>query len=161
MIKEFRDFALRGNVLDLAVGFIIGAAFTAIVNSLVNDILMPLLGLITGGIDFSNQFVVLSPHAEGATYATLAAAQEAGAVTINYGLFINAIISFLLVALALFFVIRSMNRLMKAREQTPDATTPPEPTNEEQQLAVLEQIRDLMSEQTDRPSMPPPTTPIK
>jgi len=114
MFKEFREFAMRGNVLDMAVGIIIGIAFGAIVTSLVNDIIMPPLGLALGNIDFSNLFVNLS---EG-SYKTLAAAKEAGAVTINYGVFVNTIINFIIVAFVLFLIVRSMNRL-KRREETP------------------------------------------
>ncbi len=110
MGKEFKAFILRGNVVDLAVGIIIGAAFTAIVSSLVNDIFMPIIGYLLGGVDFSSMFIVLG----GATYPSLAAAKAAGAATINYGVFINAVIVFLIVALVLFFIIRGVNRL---REQ--------------------------------------------
>jgi len=114
MFKEFREFAMRGNVLDMAVGIIIGIAFGSVVMSLVNDIIMPPLGLALGNIDFSNLFVNLS---EG-SYKTLAAAKEAGAVTINYGVFVNTIINFIIVAFVLFLIVRSMNRL-KRREETP------------------------------------------
>src|SRR5437899_3511983 len=107
MWREFRDFAMRGNVIDLAVGIIIGAAFTTIVNSLVNDLIMPPLGLLIGGIDFSDFFVTL----KGGSYPTLAAAKAGGAVTINYGLFINAVIRFLIVAFAIFILLNQLNRL--------------------------------------------------
>lgn len=120
MIKEFKEFVMRGNVLDLAVGIIIGAAFTAIVNSFVNDILMPPIGMVLGGADFSNLFISL----DGVDYESLAAAQEAGAATINYGLFIMAVIDFLIVALVLFLVIRQVNR-MRAPEKE---EAPAEPT---------------------------------
>lgn len=113
MLKEFREFATRGNLVDLAVGVIIGAAFTTVVNSFVNDIIMPPVGLLTGGTDFDNLFITLT----GANYETLAAAQEAGAATINYGLFINALINFLIVALVMFWVVRGVNRLEKARNK--------------------------------------------
>lgn len=109
MLREFKEFALKGNVVDLAVGLMIGAAFGNIVSSLVNDILMPPIGLLLGNVDFSNLFISLS----GQTYTSLQEAQAAGAPTINYGLFINALINFLLVALALYFVVRIMNRLKK------------------------------------------------
>ena len=112
MFKEFKEFATRGNVLDMAVGIIIGAAFTTIVSSLVDDILMPPLGLILGELDFSNLFITLGAE----EYASLAAAREAGAPVIAYGLFINAVIKFLLVALALFLVIRQFNRFRKEEE---------------------------------------------
>lgn len=111
MLKEFKDFALRGNVMDMAVGIIIGAAFTSIVNSLVNDIIMPPLGMLLGGMDFSNFYLTLKPGSPSGPYSALADAQAAGAVTINYGLFINALISFTLVAFAMFLLIRALNRL--------------------------------------------------
>ena len=111
MWREFREFAMRGNVIDLAVGIILGAAFTTIVNSLVNDIIMPPLGLIIGGIDFSNFFVTL----KGGSFPTLEAAKTAGGVTVNYGLFINAVIRFLIVAFAIFLLVKQINRL--AREE--------------------------------------------
>ena len=109
MIKEFKEFISRGNVMDLAVGVIIGGAFQAIINSLVNDIIMPVITLITGGIDFTNWFVSL----DGTKYETLALAQEAGAATLNYGVFITAVINFLLMALVIFFMVKAMNRLAK------------------------------------------------
>jgi large conductance mechanosensitive channel len=107
MLKEFKDFAMRGNVLDLAIGFIIGAAFSRIVTSLVNDIIMPPIGLALGKVDFSNLFINLS----GTSYATLKQAQDAGAATINYGLFLNAVIDFVIVAFVIFLLIRQVNRL--------------------------------------------------
>ena len=124
MLKEFRKFALRGNVLDMAVGIIIGAAFTTIVNSLVNDIIMPPLGLLLGGVDFSNFYLLIKPGSPAGPYLSLADAGEAGAVTVNYGLFINAIISFTLVALAMFLLIRAINRLQeeKETEEAPPST---------------------------------------
>ena len=109
MWREFRDFAMRGNVVDLAVGIILGAAFTTIVNSLVKDVLMPPLGLLIGGIDFTNFFVTL----KGGSYSTLAAAQAAGAVTHNYVLFINAIVRLVIVAFAIFILVKQINRLKK------------------------------------------------
>jgi large conductance mechanosensitive channel len=118
MVKEFKEFVLRGNVVDLAVAVIIGAAFTAIVNSLVKDIFMPIIGYALGGVDFINMFIVLG----GGSYATLAEAQKAGAATINYGLFINAVITFLLVALILFFVIKGINKLQKQPAPAPANT---------------------------------------
>ena len=109
MWREFHEFAMRGNVVDLAVGIILGAAFTTIVNSLVNDLIMPPLGLAIGGIDFSNFFVTL----KGGSYPTLDAAKAAGAVTINYGLFINAVIRFVIVAFAIFLLVKQINRLQR------------------------------------------------
>ena len=118
MLKEFREFALKGNAVDLAIGVIIGAAFGAIVTSLVNDIMMPPIGKILGGVDFSNLFLVLG----GQTYPSLKAAKEAGAATINYGVFLNTLINFLIVAFVLFMVVRTMNRLK--REQPAPAPAP-------------------------------------
>ena len=120
MFKEFRDFAMRGNVLDLAVGIIIGAAFTKIVTSFVTDILMPPLGLIIGGEGFSNLFISLS----GQSYASLADAQAAGAATLNYGLFINNIVDFLIVAFAVFMLVRQLNRLRPPAPPAPPTTRP-------------------------------------
>ncbi len=125
MFKEFKEFAMRGNVIDMAVGIIIGAAFGTIVKSLVSDVIMPPIGLLLGNVDFSNLFIVLKGGA-GTSFNTLAEAQEAGAVTLNYGVFINTIISFLIVAFAVFLVIRNINRLKK-EEQAP----PAEPTTKE------------------------------
>ena len=123
MFKEFKNFAMRGNVLDMAIGIIIGAAFGTIVGSFVADILMPPIGLMLGNVDFSNLFVVLKDGAAAAApYASMAEAKEAGAVTLNYGTFINTIISFLIIAIAVFFVVRSVNK-MKAKEEAPAAPT--------------------------------------
>jgi len=122
MFKEFRDFAMRGNVIDLAVGVIIGASFGAIINSLVRDILMPPLGLLLGKVDFANMFWVLKAGTPAEPYATLADAQTAGALTMNYGLFINALVTFLIVAFAIFLLIRTVNRLQKPAP-TADPTT--------------------------------------
>jgi len=120
MLEEFKKFILRGNVLDMAVGIIIGAAFGTIINSLVADVIMPPIGLLLGGVDFSNLFIVLKDGAKAAApYASLAAAKDAGAVTMNIGVFINTIISFLIVALAIFMLIRSVNKLYKKKEEAP------------------------------------------
>jgi len=132
MLKEFREFAMRGSVIDLAVGVIIGAAFGKIVTSLVNDIIMPPIGLLLGGIDFTNLFINLS----GGDYPSLAAAQEAGAATINYGVFINTMIQFVIVAFAIFIVVKQINRLK--REQPAAAAAPP------RQEVLLEEIRDAI-----------------
>jgi len=121
MFKEFKEFALRGNVVDMAVGIIIGAAFGAIISSLVADVLMPPLGWVMGGVDFSNFFAVLKDGATPGPYASLAEAQKAGAVSINYGVFINTLINFAIVALAMFLLIRAMNRL-----RTPEPVAAPE-----------------------------------
>lgn len=126
MLDEFKKFAMRGNVVDMAVGIIIGGAFGTIVKSLVADVIMPPVGLLLGGVDFSDLFVTLKEGATAGPYATLALAQEAGAVTISYGVFINSVISFLIVAFAVFLLIRGINNL-QAEEEEPAA----EPTEKE------------------------------
>jgi large conductance mechanosensitive channel len=137
MIKEFKEFALRGNVVDLAVGIIIGAAFTTIVNSLVNDIVMPPIGLLVGGVDFSNLFVVLRDGAkQPGPYASLAAAKAAGAVTLNIGVFLNNVLNFLIVSWVIFMLVRAMNRLRR--------TEPPPPAAPPRQEVLLEEIRDAL-----------------
>lgn len=123
MLKEFKEFAMRGNVMDMAVGIIIGAAFGAIVSSLVADVLMPPIGMLLGNVDFSELFVVLQQGATAGPYATIDAAKTAGAVTMNYGLFINAIVKFIIVAFAVFLMIRSINRLKKPEVATAAAPT--------------------------------------
>ncbi len=133
-LAEFKAFVLRGNVVDLAVGIIIGAAFTTIVNSLVKDIFTPLLGLLIGGIDFTNLFVTL----RGPSEPTLVAAQKAGAVTLNVGLFLNAVIQFVIVGFAIFWVVKALSRL-----QHRDAFAPPPPTKSEQ---LLTEIRDALTQ---------------
>jgi len=135
MFEEFKKFAMRGNVMDLAVGVVIGAAFTGIVNSLVKDIIMPPIGFLMGGIDFSNFFITL----KGPVTATLADAQKAGAVTINYGLFVNTIINFLVVAVALFLLIRSINKLVARPAEAPAAPPPPP-----EDVLLLREIRDAL-----------------
>ena len=119
MFKEFREFAMRGNVLDMAIGIIIGVAFGAIVTSLVNDVIMPPIGLALGRIDFSNLYINLS----GGSFASLTAAKEAGAVTINYGVFVNTVINFIIVVFVLFLIVRSMNRLKRKEETSAEPTT--------------------------------------
>lgn len=124
MLKEFKEFAMRGNVVDMAVGIIIGGAFGTIVKSLVSDILMPPIGLLLGGVDFSDLFLTLRAGVKAAgPYQTLANAQEAGAVTINYGLFLNSVISFLIVAFAVFLLVRGINRMRREEETAPEAPT--------------------------------------
>jgi large conductance mechanosensitive channel len=124
MLNEFRQFALRGNVVDMAVGIIIGAAFGAIVKSLVDDVIMPPIGLLLGNVDFSNLFLVMKEGAAAAgPYVSVEAAKKAGAVTLNYGLFINAVISFMIVAFAVFMLIRTMNRLRTAEESPAEPAT--------------------------------------
>lgn len=140
MLKEFREFAIRGNVVDMAVGLVIGAAFGSIVTSLVSDVIMPPIGLLLGGVDFSNLFVVLKEGANGpAPYASLAEAKAAAAVTVNIGVFINAVISFVIVAFAVFMVVKAVNTAR--REPAPAPAAPPAPTPTEQLLA---EIRDLL-----------------
>lgn len=135
MLQEFKAFIARGNVIDLAVGIIMGVAFTTIVNSLVNDIIMPPIGVILGGVDFSEYYINLS----GGEYPNLAAAKAAGAATINYGVFINAIINFLIIAFAVFLLVKQVNRFMKRPEAKPAAP----PRSE----VLLEEIRDTLRAQ--------------
>ena len=135
MLKELKEFALKGNVMDMAVGIIIGAAFTTIVKSAVDDIIMPPIGMLMGGVDFADLFINLTD----AEVASVAAAKEAGTPVIAYGLFINAVITFVIVAFVLFMVIRSMNKLRTAEEEVPEA---PEETPRNEVL--LEEIRDLL-----------------
>ena len=123
MFKEFKEFAMRGNVVDMAVGIIIGAAFGGIIKSLVADVIMPPIGLLLGGVDFSDLFINLS----GGDYASLAAAQEAGAATLNIGVFINTVLNFIIVAFAIFILIRAINQLKRKEEEAPA----PEPTTKE------------------------------
>ena len=137
MLKEFRDFALKGNVLDLAVGVIIGLAFGAVVSSLVDDIIMPPIGLILGGVDFSQLFVVLKGDGD---FNTVDQAKEAGAVTWNIGLFINAIIKFLIVAFAVFLLVKAFNRITRR-----EAAKPPETAKIPEDVALLREIRDLLA----------------
>jgi large conductance mechanosensitive channel len=139
MLKEFREFAIRGNVVDLAVGVIIGAAFGTIVSSLVNDVIMPPIGLALGGVDFTNLFVLLKEGAKApGPYPSLAAAKAAGAVTINVGVFVNAIINFVIVAFAVFLLVKGINA---ARREAPPAPVEAAPTPQEK---LLMEIRDLM-----------------
>ena len=123
MLKEFKEFAMRGNVVDMAVGIIIGAAFGTIVKSLVADIIMPPIGLLLGNVDFSNLFVVLKQGATPGPYAALVDAQSAGAVTINYGMFANTVISFIIVAFSVFLLIRGINKLKRQEEAPPEEPT--------------------------------------
>ena len=131
-VDDFKAFIMRGNVVDLAVGVVIGAAFTGIVTSLVRDIITPLIGLVTGGVDFSNHFIVL----KGTPVATLAEAQKAGDVTINYGLFLNATLNFLIVAAAIFWMVRMIEKIHKAPAPADPVPTPTE--------ALLTEIRDVL-----------------
>jgi large conductance mechanosensitive channel len=140
MLKEFKEFAMRGNVMDMAVGIIIGAAFGKIVTSLVADIVMPPIGLLMGNVDFSNLFVNLSMDA---SYASIAEAEAAGAPIIKYGIFINTVLDFVIVAFAIFLLIRSLNRLKRKQEAAPPPP-PPAPSTEE---VLLAEIRDLLRAQ--------------
>ena len=143
MLKEFKEFAVKGNMLDMAVGIVIGAAFGTIVKSFVDQVLMPPIGLLTGGVDFADMFVLLESGDPAGPYASLAAAQEAGAVVVAYGAFFNAVISFLIIAFCVFLVVKGYNRMMREvqeeEEKAPDA--PPEPSVEEK---LLGEIRDLL-----------------
>jgi len=120
MFKEFKEFAVRGNAVDLAVGLVIGAAFGAIVASLVADIIMPVVGLILGDVDFAQMFIVMKEGSTPGPYATVEAAAQAGAVTLNYGIFINAIVYFVIVAFAIFLLVKAMNRMKRAEEEVVD-----------------------------------------
>ena len=137
MLEEFKKFALRGNVVDMAVGIIIGAAFGKIVESLVKDVIMPPIGVLLGKVDFSNLFFVLKEGAGAGPYLSVEAAQKAGAVTFNYGIFINTLISFVIVAFAVFLLIRAINK-MKAAE--PPAAPPATPED----IVLLREIRDAL-----------------
>ncbi len=123
MLKDFKEFAMRGNVIDMAVGIIIGVAFGAIIKSLVSDIIMPPIGLLLGNVDFSNLFAILREGTTAGPYAALADAQKVGAVTINYGLFINTVITFIIIAFALFLMIRSLTKLKREEEAPPEEPT--------------------------------------
>lgn len=140
MVKEFKEFAVKGNVVDMAVGIIIGGAFGTIVKSLVSDVIMPPIGLALGGVDFSDLFVTLKDGANAAgPYATLVDAQTAGAVTINYGMFVNNVISFVIVAFAVFMLVKSINKLK--REEPP---APPPPAEPPEDIKLLREIRDSL-----------------
>ena len=139
MLKEFKEFAMRGNVIDMAVGIIIGAAFGKIVTSFVNDVVMPPIGMLLGNVDFGDLFVNLS----GGAYDSVAAAEQGGAAIIKYGMFINTVLDFLIVAFAIFVVIRALNKLKRKQEAAPEA--PPAPTVEQQLLA---EIRDTLRAQS-------------
>jgi len=140
VLKEFREFAMKGNVVDLAVGVIIGAAFGAIVSSLVADVIMPPLGLVLGGLDFKDFFLVLRDGAKAPSpYATLADAKAAGANTLNYGLFLNAVFTFLIQAWAIFLLVRGMNRLRRQEAVAPEVVPPPP-----HQEVLLAEIRDIL-----------------
>lgn len=141
MLDEFKAFALKGNMVDMAIGIVIGAAFATVVASLVDDLLMPIIAALFSTPDFSNLFVVLR-NPTGEVFTSIEAAREAGVVALGYGLFINSLIAFLLVALALYFVVRGMNRMMEQKAEAAEAAdTPPEPIAQE---VLLAEIRDLL-----------------
>lgn len=136
MFKEFKEFIARGNVMDMAVGIIMGAAFTAIVNSMVGDLIMPVIGVLTSGVDFADKFIAL----DGETYNTLKAAQDAGAPALTYGVFINAVINFLIISFVVFMLVKGVNKIKKAEEEAPKE--PPAPPKEQ---VLLEEIRDILA----------------
>ncbi len=140
MLKEFKDFAMRGNVVDMAVGIIMGASFGGIVTSFVGDILMPVVGLFLGGVDLSNQFLLLKAGATAGPYASLAAAKEVGAVTVAYGVLFNSVVNFLIVAVALFLLIKGVNAT-----KTQAVTAPPTPPSPSAETLLLTDIRDLLA----------------
>jgi large conductance mechanosensitive channel len=140
VIKEFREFAMRGNVIDMAVGIIIGAAFGRIVESMVKDLIMPPIGLLLGKVDFANLFVVMKSGAVPGPYLSVEAAQKAGAVTLNYGMFVNNVVSFALVAFAVFLLVRSINRMRRREEEAPKEA--PAPAEE---VVLLREIRDSLT----------------
>ena len=141
MFDEFKKFIMRGNVVDMAVGIVIGAAFGTIIKSLVADVLMPPIGLMLGGVDFSNLFYVIKEGAAVGPYATVEAAKEAGAVTINFGVFINTVISFVIVAIAIFFLVKAINKINEEEPVEEAPAVEPEPTKE---ALLLTEIRDLL-----------------
>lgn len=143
MLQEFKEFAVKGNMLDMAVGIVIGAAFGTIVKSFVDQVLMPPIGLLLGGVDFADMFMLLESGNPAGPYESLAAAQEAGAVVIGYGAFFNAVISFLIIAFCVFLVVKGYNRLMRQQEEEAPAPRP-EPSAEEK---LLGEIRDLLKAQ--------------
>jgi large conductance mechanosensitive channel len=142
MLKEFQEFALKGNVLDMAVGIIIGAAFTAIVSSMVDDIIMPPIGVVLGGIDFSDKYIQLTMRDQ--IYPSLAAARAAGAAVLAWGSFVNAVIKFVIVAFALFILIKQFNNLKRMLERE-KAAKPAEPAAPPQDVVLLTEIRDLLA----------------
>ena len=142
MLNEFKDFIAKGNVMDMAVGIIMGAAFTAIVSSLVADLINPIIGLFMGGIDFASMYINLT----STDYASLAAAQEAGAATLNYGLFVNAIISFIIIAFVVFLLVKGVNKIKDeaVKKEAEEAAAPAKPSAD---IVLLKEIRDLLKKQ--------------
>jgi large conductance mechanosensitive channel len=139
MLKEFKEFAMRGNVIDLAVGVVIGAAFGKIVDSLVKDVIMPPIGLVLGKVDFSNLFIVMKEGAMPGPYTSVDAAAKAGAVTLNLGQFFNTLVSFMIVALAIFLAVKTINRLKRE-----EAAAPPPPAEPPEEVKLLREIRDSL-----------------
>ncbi len=139
MFKEFKNFIARGNVMDMAVGIIMGAAFTAIVNSMVGDLIMPLIGVVTSGVDFADQFIALN----GQAYDTLKAAQDAGAPVITYGVFINAVINFLIISFVVFMLVKAVNKIKDAAEKEEEEKAAEAPKTPED-IALLREIRDAL-----------------
>lgn len=140
MLKEFKDFIARGNVMDMAVGIIMGAAFTAIVNSMVGDLIMPLIGVMTAGVDFADQYISLS----STSYDTLKAAQDAGAPVITYGVFINAVINFIIISFVVFMLVKGVNKLKEAAEKEAEEKAAAEPPKPAADVVLLTEIRDLL-----------------
>lgn len=140
MLKEFKDFIARGNVMDMAVGIIMGAAFTAIVNSMVGDLIMPLIGVMTAGVDFADQYIALS----STSYDTLKAAQDAGAPVITYGVFINAVINFIIISFVVFMLVKGVNKLKEAAEKEAEEKAAAEPAKPAADVVLLTEIRDLL-----------------
>jgi len=140
MLKEFKDFIARGNVMDMAVGIIMGAAFTAIVNSMVGDLIMPLIGVMTAGVDFADQYISLS----STSYDTLKAAQDAGAPVITYGVFINAVINFIIISFVVFMLVKGVNKLKEAAEKEAEEKAAAEPAKPAADVVLLTEIRDLL-----------------
>ena len=140
MLKEFKDFIARGNVMGMAVGIIMGAAFTAIVNSMVGDLIMPLIGVMTAGVDFADQYISLS----STSYDTLKAAQDAGAPVITYGVFINAVINFIIISFVVFMLVKGVNKLKEAAEKEAEEKAAAEPPKPAADVVLLTEIRDLL-----------------
>lgn len=140
MLKEFKDFIARGNVIDMAVGIIMGAAFTAIVNSMVGDLVMPVIGVLTSGVDFADKFIALN----GEAYASLKAAKDAGAPVMTYGIFINAVINFLIISFVVFMMVKGVNKIKAAAEREEKAAKDAAPSVPPAEILLLSEIRDLL-----------------
>ena len=144
MLKEFKEFIQRGNVLDMAIGIVIGAAFGAVVKSFVQNVLMPPIGLLLGGTDFSNLYILLKAGTEPGPYPTLKAAQKAGATVLAWGLWVNEVINFLIIAFAIFLVVKAVNQMRKKEEEKAEPAPPPEPPEE---VKLLREIRDALKKE--------------